>query len=204
MKNQIQVSNNSLKKLKVFGKTKYIKKKFKEKRISKAQWIWFGFSQKDTKYLNKIKNIVNKELKGPNFDLHLTIIGPFLNLDKIEIKKLIKISKKIKKFKVELKKYKATEEKFTSLFIQLKKTKKLIFERSKFYKTRYLKQNKKYNPHISLYYGNKNKQEKAKIIKKLPKLKKSIIIDKLFIVDVNEIINKWKIMKTVKLRNEKN
>ena len=185
-------------------KLSILKKKFKEKRISKAQWIWFGFSHKDTQYIKKIKNIVNKKFKGPKFDPHLTIIGPFLNLDKIEIERLIKISKKIKKFKIKLEKYKATKEKFMSLFIQVKKTKKLLFERTKLYKIRYLRQKKKYNPHISLYYGNKNKQEKAKIIKKLPKLKKSIIIDKLFIVDVNEIINKWKIIKTIKLRNEKN
>ena len=41
-------------------------------------------------------------------------------------------------------------------------------------------------------------------IKKLPKLNKLVTIDKLCIVSVNEKINKWKIIKTIKLSNEKN
>ena len=71
-------------------------------------------------------------------------------------------------------------------------------------KTNYEKQNKKYNPHISLYYGIKDKNLKESIVKKLPKLNRFVTIDKLCIVDVNERINKWKIIKTIKLNNEKN
>ena len=57
----------------------------KKNRISKAHWIWFQFSKYDTEYLNKIKKIVNKNLKGPKFSVHLTAIGPFLKFDKSEL-----------------------------------------------------------------------------------------------------------------------
>ena len=43
-----------------------------------------------------------------------------------------------------------------------------------------------------------------RIISKLPKLNKSVTIDKISIVDVNEKINKWKIIKRIKLSEEKN
>ena len=180
-----------------------MEKKLK-KRISKGYWIWFRFSKFDDKKLNKIKKIVNNELKGPNFTIHLTTIGPFLKLNKEDFKKLEKISRKIKKFKISLVKYKITNQKFTSFYIEVKKTKELIKAKNKFSKTNYKKQNKKYHPHISLYYGIRDSKTKLAIIKKLPKLNKFVTIDKLCIVDVNENINKWRIIKTIKLKNEKN
>ena len=175
-----------------------------KKRISKAYWIWFQFSKFDNQKLNKIKKIVNNHLKGPNFSIHLTTIGPFLKLHKEEFKKIEKISRKINKFKISLVKYKLSNQKFTSFYIEVKKTKELIAAKNRFSKTNYKKQNKKYNPHISLYYGTKDNKTKEAIIKKLPKLNKLVTIDKLCIVDVNEKNNKWKIIKTIKLKNEKN
>ena len=175
-----------------------------KKRVNKAYWIWFQFSKFDNQKLNKIKRIVNKHLKGPNFSIHLTTIGPFLKPNKEEFEKIEKISRKITKFKILLIKYKLTNQKFTSFYIEVKKTKELIKAKNKFSKTNYKKQNKKYNPHISLYYGTKDNKTKEAIIKKLPKLNKLVTIDKLCIVDVNEKINKWKIIKTIKLKNEKN
>ena len=166
-----------------------------KKRISKAYWIWFKFSKFDNQKLNKIKRIVNNHLKGPNFSIHLTTIGPFLKLNKEEFEKIEKISRKIKKFKISLIKYKLSDQKFTSFCIKVKKTKNLIKAKNKFSKTSYIKQNKNYNPHISLYYGTKDKKTKENIIKKLPKLNKLVTIDKLCIVYVNEKINKWKIIK---------
>ena len=175
-----------------------------KKRIRKAYWIWFQFSKFDNQKLNKIKRIVNNHLEGPNFSIHLTTIGPFLKLNKEEFKKIEKISRKINKFKILLIKYKLTNQKFTSFYIEVKKTKELIKAKNRFLKTNYVKQNKKYNPHISLYYGTKDNKTKKAIVKKLPKLNKFVTIDKLCIVDVNENINKWRIIKTIKLKNEKN
>ena len=60
-----------------------------KKRISKAYWIWFQFSKFDNQKLNKIKRIVNNHLKGPNFSIHLTAIGPFLKLNKEEFEKVV-------------------------------------------------------------------------------------------------------------------
>ena len=96
-----------------------------------------------------------------------------------------------------------SNQKFTSFYIKVKKTKKLITAKNKFSKTSYIKLNNKYNPHISLYYGTEDKKIKENIIKKLPKLNMLVTIDKLCIVDVDERINKWKIIKTIRLKKWK-
>ena len=46
----------------------------------------------------------------------------------------------------------------------------------------------------------RDSKTKEAIIKKLPKLNKFVTIDKICIVDVNEKINKWKIIKKIKLK----
>tara|TARA_B100001250_G_C19646930_1_gene720804 strand:- start:62 stop:604 length:543 start_codon:yes stop_codon:yes gene_type:complete len=175
--------------------------KKEKKRISKAYWIWFQFSESDTKKLNNIKKIINNKLKGPYFQIHLTAIGPYLKLTKKDLNKIELISKKIKKFKIQLDNYKLSYQKYTSLYISVEKSKQIINVRKKFSRTNYKKQNNKYKPHISLFYGNKDIVTKKSVIKKLPKLIKFITIDKLCIVDVDEKINKWKIIKTFKLKN---
>ena len=123
-----------------------------KKRISKFYCIWFQFSKFDNQKLNKIKRIVNSHLEGPNFSIHLTTIGPYLKLDKEEFEKIEKISKKIKKFKISLIEYKLSNQKFTSFYIQVKKTKNLITVKNKFSKTNYIKQNKKYKDFIQLNF----------------------------------------------------
>ena len=174
------------------------------KRIKKAYWLWLEASKKDTKKLQEIKNIINKKLKGPRFNVHLTLIGPYLKLNQNNIKLIKKISKKIKKFKISLIKYEFTNQRYTSLYIKVKKSKELTLTRKKFFKTNYVKQYSKYQPHISLYYGETDTKIKKKIISKLPKLNKSVTIDKLSISDVNEKVNKWKIIKRIKLSEKKN
>ena len=181
-----------------------MKKNIFNKRIEKAYWLWLEISKKDTKKIQKIKNLINQKLKGPRFNIHLTLIGPYLKLSENDIKLIKKISKKIEKFKIQLVKYDIKNSKYTSLFIKVKKSKKLSLVRKKFFKTNYLKQYSKYQPHISLYYGETDTKLKKKIISKLPKLNKTVTIDKLSISDVNEKINKWKIIKRIKLGEKAN
>ena len=175
-----------------------------KKRIEKAYWLWLEISRADKKKIQKIKNLINQKLKGPRFDIHLTLFFSYLKMNQKEIKLIKKISKKINKFKIQLIKYDFTDKKYTSLFIKVKKSKKLNLIRKKFNKTNYLKQYSKYHPHISLYYGEKSTELKKKIISELPKLNKTVTIDKLSISNINEKINKWKIIKRIRLSEKKN
>ena len=52
------------------------------RRISKAYWVWGQFVDSDMVYLDRIKSLINKKLKGPNFNIHLTLLGPLMRIDK--------------------------------------------------------------------------------------------------------------------------
>ena len=169
------------------------------RRIGKAHWLWLQFSKSDMKILEKIKTQVNKNFSGPKFETHLTLIGPYLKFKKKNIKLIINKSKKIKKFKINLIKYCFQNNKFTSFYIKIEKSKKLLKIRQKFLNTGYKIQNVPYNPHISLFYGKIKKNKKIKLISKLPKLNKTCTVEKICIVDVNESINQWKIIEKIKL-----
>ena len=65
---------------------------YKYKKISKAHWIWGQFVDRDMDYLDSIKSRVNEKLKGPNFDIHLTLLGPFMSMDKEKINEIKKSS----------------------------------------------------------------------------------------------------------------
>ncbi|MDA9614160.1 hypothetical protein N9S09_02615, partial [Pelagibacteraceae bacterium] len=70
------------------------------KRISKAHWIWGQFVDKDMDYLDSIKSRVNEKLRGPNFDVHLTLLGPFMSMDKDKINEIKKICTKLKPIEI--------------------------------------------------------------------------------------------------------
>ncbi len=87
-------------------------------RISKAYWIWGQFSEKDTLYLNSIKDNVQISLKSPKFDVHLTLCGPYEKLDHDFLFNLNNLSNKNQSIILNLEKFDFSDEKFKSFFIK--------------------------------------------------------------------------------------
>ena len=96
--------------------------------------------------------------------------------------------------------YGITKNFFTSLFIKIDKSIFLMDFRKKFYSIDPNLKTKNFTPHISLSYGNYKKNEKLNVINLLPELNFNFTIDKLCIVDVDETIYKWNIIKTFVLK----
>ena len=61
-------------------------------RISKGYWIWAQFDNSCTQRLLKIKNELENLIKGPVFDIHLTLSGPLKGLDQNSKKKLFMLA----------------------------------------------------------------------------------------------------------------
>ena len=59
-------------------------------RLSKGFWIWGGFNQEENIYLNSIKDKVNNIFESPYFSNHITIAGPYSEMD-IEFLESIKL-----------------------------------------------------------------------------------------------------------------
>ena len=56
--------------------------------INKTYYLWGLFSPEETENLNFIKDKVQSKLISPYYDLHITLSGPYLNIDKTFIYKL--------------------------------------------------------------------------------------------------------------------
>ena len=50
--------------------------------IKKKYYLWGLFPPQQTEYLNLLKDKVQNKLISPCFDLHITLVGPYLNIDK--------------------------------------------------------------------------------------------------------------------------
>ena len=178
-----------------------VNNKKKIKRIAEAKWLWFLFEKSDDEYLREIKSEALNYFNSPNFDPHLTIIDPFKELNNIDYEKLVKISKYIQPFYVNIEKYSFKNLFFNSLYIKIQLTNNLLNIRNKYinFKRTISEFNYNFSPHISLCYGNFDEKLKIEIIKKLPKLKGNLLVDKVCIADVNENTFKWHIKKIINL-----
>ena len=161
-------------------------------RLNKAFWVWCEFSSIDTAYLNQIQNKAQRDLRGPEFKIHLTLAGPFNEINPSSVDGIRTYCTQNSQVEVKLFKYDYQEKFFQSFFIAISQSKELNNLRSAMFKINYQKPSHPYWPHISLAYGNHEKKAKENLITSLPQLKNSIAIDKVSIVDIDEDINVWK------------
>jgi len=164
-------------------------------------WIWCQFQFSDMRFLENLKSKVNSVLKGPDFEIHLSLIGPFFKMDSSKILEIKQIAKSSFNIPAILLKYDYSSYKYTSLYIDVLKTKDLINLRNKFIKaipshTNYAY---KFEPHISLFYGNAETFEKTQLISKLPNIDRKININKICITHIDEKLDQWKIIERIKL-----
>ena len=168
------------------------------KRVCKGFWIWGQFDNQSTIELNKIYNITNDNLKGPFFDLHLTLSGPIKNKNKEVVNDFLLLKKNIKSLELETVDYLCSNNYYESLFISIKKSKELMDLKSNI-DSKFNLSNTKYNPHISLFYGNVSNKKKLDIILKLPRPPKNMKLKKICLVNVDENIDKWEIENVINL-----
>ena len=90
------------------------------------------------------------------------------------------------------------QEFFQSLFIKIKEDKSLLNLKTKI-DNQFTMPDKIFFPHISLYYGDKDKEKKTKAIKQLDKFNNTFLLEKLCLVEVDEEISSWRIIETYSL-----
>jgi len=166
-------------------------------RVSKGYWIWGQFDLESTKQITPLHQGINKKLCGPNFDVHLTISGPVPYQEELHTPVLESISSRFIEFSIQLDGIGYKHEFFQSLFLnvvankELKNLKKLIDRSFNIKRAAYF-------PHISLFYGNTDKNSKIDIVNE-SKPPISVVLDKISVVKVNEEIKSWKVLKTYPL-----
>ena len=161
-------------------------------RLNKAFWIWSEFSFIDTQYLIDIQNKVQSEFRGPEFKIHLTLAGPFDEINESSIEEIRSYCSQISPIELKLFKYGYQDKFFQSFFIVVSPSEELNCLRNTMFKINRQEPIQHYLPHISLAYGDYDKTFKENLITSLPKLKKSIAIEQVSIVDIGEDICLWK------------
>ena len=166
-------------------------------RISKGYWIWGQFDANTTDLINSLYEEINNKVNGPNFDIHLTISGPFNYYEEKQKEIFEVISSNFNQIDLQLNGINKTDEFFRSLFIDVAQNEDL--NNLKNCIDNNLSINSfDYCPHISLFYGIEDDVIKNEIIKSF-KTPKSAIMDKISIVKVDEEIKSWEVLKSYSL-----
>ena len=168
-------------------------------RINKGYWVWGLFPSRETKLLNEIKANVQRKLKSPVFETHITLTGPYLKIDKLFLNKLKTFGESNSVIMLNIDGYDFKQEMFESFYLSIKKSRHLNELRKNIYELNKFDLENSYSPHISLAYGNHGIKEKKILISKLPELKKTIKMSKIALVEVDEDINLWKILESIDL-----
>ena len=168
-------------------------------RISKSYWLWGLFSSEEKFFLNEIKSKVQSKLRSPFCETHITLTGPYLNIDNIFLNKLKTFAENNSVISLNVGGYDFKQEIFKSFYISIKNSRQLKELRTNIYELKYFDFAKNYYPHISLSYGNHEIKEKKELITNLPELNKTILMSKIALVEVDENINLWKILESFDL-----
>jgi len=166
---------------------------------NKIYYLWGLFPPQDIKYLNFIKEKAQSKLISPFFNLHITLAGPYLNIDKTFISKLKSFGAENSSIFLHFDGYRFKQEMFKSFYIAINDSLHLKELRKNILKLNEFDVEKNYSPHISLCYGNHPIEEKKELISKLPKFNKTVRLSKIALVEINEDINQWQIHETFDL-----
>ena len=168
-------------------------------RISKGYWLWGLFPSVEKVFLNEIKAKVQSKLKSPFFETHITLTGPYLNIDNIFLNKLKNFAENNSAIMLNVGGYDFKQEIFKSFYISIENSRRLKELRRNIYELNNFDLANNYSPHISLSYGNHEIKAKKELIFNLPELNKPIRMSKIALVEVDEDINLWKILESFDL-----
>ena len=168
-------------------------------RTSKGYWLWGLFPSVERVFLNEIKAKVQSKLISPFFETHITLTGPYQNIDNNFLNKLKNFAENNSAIMLNVGGYGFKQEIFKSFYISIENSRRLKELRRSIYELNDFDLANNYSPHISLSYGNHEIRTKKKLISNLPELNKLIRISKIALVDVDEDINHWKILESFDL-----
>ena len=169
------------------------------KRIPKAYSIWL--IPNGEKYI-LLKNTITELshiFNGIKFIPHVTVLSNLNYSEKFLSKRVENIAKKVKPFSVELNTIDYLDEFFQSFFISVKINNDLSYIRN-VAKSFFPKMTGKYNPHLSLAYGNIESKIKKKLKSKIHCPIKNFEATELYLAYNDEVNFNWKVINKFPLK----
>ena len=168
-------------------------------RINKGYWLWGLFPLLEKVFLNEIKAKVQSKLKSPFFETHITLAGPYLNIDNVFLNKLKNFAENNSAIMLNVGGYEFKQEIFKSFYISIEHSRQLKELRKDLYELNNFDLGNNYSPHISLSYGNHEIKTKKELISNLPGFNKPVRMSTIALVEVDEDKNLWKILESFDL-----
>ncbi len=163
-------------------------------------WLWGQFTKSCTENLFLLQKESQEILKSPSFEVHITLAGPYKNIDIFYDSSINNLLKKFQPLILDLNNYSYKNNFYKSFFISVEESNNLKSLRSEINHFYPFDLNYNYSPHISLVYGNHSKKNKDQLISKIKTHPSKIIMNKISVVEVNEKKEKWDILKSFELK----
>ncbi len=169
------------------------------KRIPKAYSIWLIPNGENYILLKNTIIELSHIFKGIKFLPHVTVVSNLDYSEKFLIKKVESIAKKVEPFKIEFNAINYLDEFFQSFFISVKINDDLDNIR-KIAKSYFSKMNERYNPHLSLAYGNIDPKIKKDLKRKIHCPIKNFKATELYLAYNDEVNLKWEVINKFPLK----
>lgn len=159
--------------------------------------LWITPRGNTQKRLEAVVKNLSKKFKGPNFEPHMTLLGPIPEGKEEITRKAQILARKIAPFKLTLGNIDYSSTYFQCVFIRVKTSPPLLEARMATQKAFNI--GSFFMPHISLYYGDVSPKVREKISKsiKLPHL--SFIVDRLIVTPATLAPSKWRHVAAIPL-----
>ena len=164
----------------------------------KTYYIWGEFSHTDFTLLNKLHQRVNDLFNGPDFIVHLTLSGPFYDLDEATIDGIEDLAVTNNIIEMKTNGYGIEDNIFQSFYVQIQKSSELMSLKGRLDALLSITP-KDFNPHISLFYGNIRQTLKQEVISKLDTPPEVITLDRISIVEIVDDVESWEVLYTYPL-----
>jgi 2'-5' RNA ligase len=169
------------------------------KRIPKAYSIWLIPNGENYILLKNTIIELSHIFKGIKFLPHVTVVSNLDYSEKFLSKKIERIAKKVEPFNIEFNSINYLDEFFQSFFISVKINNDLAYIR-KVAKSFFPKMTEKYNPHLSLAYGNIKSKIKKNLKSEIHCPIKNFKATELYLAYNDEVNLKWEIINKFPLK----
>jgi 2'-5' RNA ligase len=163
------------------------------KRNPNAYSIWLIPTDKKFLLLKKTIFELSQFFENIKFIPHVTLISNLNYSEKVLSNKVEKIAKKIMPFNIHFKEIEYLDEFFQSFFISMKMNSQLGNAR-KIAESNFPQIKEKYNPHLSLAYGEIESKIKKNLKNKTKCPVNSFMVKELYLAHNDEINFKWEVI----------
>lgn len=164
-------------------------------KLASSYYLWLMPEQKTFDRLHKIIQELSRRHGTPLFEPHVTLVSGLRGSDEELMSAIEQFAGGVSPLATALDGMDYTHGFFTALFIRTEITPEFVELNTRARALLKPFGQGSYEPHLSLLYGEITVEEKERIIEELNHLPKSITLDRLQLVEGNQDVTRWRVVK---------